>query len=950
MTLDKSVLPASLPEPGGLFTYTLLITNTSPETVTITALTDDNPLSPACTALIGTTLASGAGTSCTYTVSHTEAGTYNNTANITVSDNDGNTGSASDSESVTVTDVLPTVTLDKSVLPASIAEPGGAFTYTLTITNTSLESVTITALTDDNPLSAACTALIGSNLAAGANTSCTYSVTHTEAGTYPNIAQVTVRDNENNTASDSDNATVTVTDELPVVTLDKSVAPASLPEPGGNFTYTLTITNTSVEAVTITALTDDNTLSVDCTNLVGDTLAAGASASCTYTATHTDPGTFPNTAVVTVQDNEGNVASDTDSESVSVTDVLPTVTLSKTVLPATLPEPGGVFNYTLTITNTSVETVTITALTDDNALSAECLALVGTSLGTGASTNCTYSITQTDSGTYPNDASVTVQDNESNTASDSSSASVSVTDVLPSVALDKSVAPASLAEPGGVFTYTLTISNNSVEPVTITALTDDNALSAACLALVGTSIPAGGNAGCTYTVTQTETGVYPNTANVTIADNEGNTANATDNASVLVTDVMPSVTLDKTVIPASLPEPGGIFTYTLTINNTGVEAVTITTLTDDNALSADCLALVGTSIAAGDSTSCTYTATRNAVAVYPNTAVVTVSDNEGNPASDSDGESVSVTDLLPSVTLDKSALPATLSEPGGLFTFTLTITNTSSEPVTITALTDDNPLSPACTALVGTSLAAGAGTSCTYDVTHTEAGVYPNNASVTVSDNEGNTTSDGASASVTVTDELPIVDLDKSVVPASLAEPGGVFSYTLTLNNASVEDVTISALTDDNPLSAACLALIGTSLPAGGGTSCTYTTTRTEAGTYPNDASVTVSDNEGNLASDTDSESVSVTDVLPGVTLDKSVAPASLPEPGGVFTYTLVITNTSVESVTISALTDSNPFSAACYRADWNEPGFRSQHELHVYRYADGSRHISQYGQCDRRG
>ena len=912
VTLDKSVLPATLAEPGGVFTYTLQITNTSPETVTITTLTDDNPLSAACTALIGTTLASGAGTSCTYTVSHTEAGTYNNTANITVSDNEGNLGSASDSESATVIDVLPTVTLDKSVAPASLPEPGGIFTYTLTITNTSPESVTITALTDDNPMSPACTALIGSTLAAGANTSCSYTVTHTEAGTYPNTAQVTVRDNEDNTASDSDGETVTVTDVLPVVTLDKSVAPASLPEPSGDFTYTLTITNTSVETVTITALTDDNALSVDCTNLVGDTLAAGASTSCTYTASHTDPGTYPNTAVVTVQDNEGNTASDTDSESVSVTDVLPTVTLSKTVLPAALPEPGGVFNYTLTITNTSVEPVTITDLTDDNALSAECLALVGTSLAAGASTNCTYTVTHTEAGSYPNDASVTVEDNEANPVTDTSSASVTVTDVLPTVTLDKSVVPGTLAEPGGVFTYTLTITNTSPESVSIIALTDDNPLSPACLALIGTSIATGGSSTCSYTVSHTETGVYPNTANVTVVDNEGNTANAADNASVTVTDVLPTATIDKTAIPASLPEPGGIFTYTLTINNTSVEAVTITALTDDNSLSAACLALVGTSLAAGDSTSCTYTTTRNAVGVYPNTATVTVEDNEGNPTSDSDSESVSVTDVLPTVDLVKSAAPATLAEPGGAFTFTLTITNTSVETVTITALTDDNPLSPACTALIGTSLAAGAGTSCTYDVTHTEAGVYPNNASVTVTDNEGNTASDGASASVTVTDELPAVDLDKSVIPASLAEPGGVFTYTLTITNASVEDVTITALIDDNPLSAACLSLIGTSLPAGGGTSCTYTATRTEAGTYPNSANVTVSDNEGNTASDTDNESVAVTDMLPTVTLDKSVAPANLPEPGGVFTYTLVITNTSVESVTISALTDSNPLSAAC--------------------------------------
>ena len=52
-------------------------------------------------------------------------------------------------------------------------------------------------------------------------------------------------------------------------------------------------------------------------------------------------GSYENTASVTVEDNDGNSASDTDSETVTVTDVLPVVDLVKDVIPATLAEPGG---------------------------------------------------------------------------------------------------------------------------------------------------------------------------------------------------------------------------------------------------------------------------------------------------------------------------------------------------------------------------------------------------------------------------------------------------------------------------------------------------------------------------------------------------------------------------------------------------------------------------------
>ncbi len=674
----------------------------------------------------------GASTSCSYTVTHTEFGSYENTASVTVKDNEGNSDTATDTETVTVTDVKPDVALDKTVTPATLAEPGGVFTFTLTITNNSVETVEITALTDTNALSAECTALVGTFLAAGASTSCSYTVTHTEFGSYENTASVTVKDNEGDSDTATDTETVTVTDVKPDVALDKTVTPATLAEPGGVFTYTLTITNNSVETVEITALTDTNALSAECTALVGTFLAAGASTSCSYTVTHTEFGSYENTASVTVKDNEGNSDTATDTETVTVTDVKPDVALDKTVTPATLAEPGGVFTFTLTITNNSVETVEITALTDTNALSAECTALVGTFLAAGASTSCSYTVTHTEFGSYENTASVTVKDNEGNSDTATDTETVTVTDVKPDVALDKTVTPATLAEPGGVFTYTLTITNNSVETVEITALTDTNALSAECTALVGTFLAAGASTSCSYTVTHTEFGSYENTASVTVKDNEGNSDTATDTETVTVTDVKPDVALDKTVTPATLAEPGGVFTYTLTITNNSVETVEITALTDTNALSAECTALVGTFLAAGASTSCSYTVTHTEFGSYENTASVTVKDNEGNSDTATDTETVTVTDVKPDVTLDKTVTPATLAEPGGVFTYTLTITNNSVETVEITALTDTNAFSAECTALVGTFLAAGASTSCSYTVTHTEFGSYENTASVTV--------------------------------------------------------------------------------------------------------------------------------------------------------------------------------------------------------------------------
>ena len=150
----------------------------------------------------------------------------------------------------------------------------------------------------------------------------------------------------------------------------------------------------------------------------------------------------------------------------------------------------------------------------------------------------------------------------------------------------------------------------------------------------------------------------------------------------------------------------------------------------------------------------TYDITRTDAGVYPNTASVTVQDNEGSTASDSDSKSVTMVDVKPTVDITKSASPTKLPWPGGEFTFTLTIKNTSVEPVTITALTDTN-INPVPGGLIGQTLAPGEVRTVTYTITHlavteADAKIYTNTAKVTVKDNENNTASDTATANVEV--------------------------------------------------------------------------------------------------------------------------------------------------------------------------------------------------------
>ena len=235
-----------------------------------------------------------------YTVSHTDVGTFANTASVTVSDNDYiSTGSANATQSVTVTDVKPTIEVTKSASPASLIEPGGLFTYTFVVTNTSVEPVTITGVSDSVLGPVALPAVV--TLAPGASSApMTATATYTQAGTYANTVTATAKDNENNVATATAPASVTVVAAAPALTLTKQAAPATYNAVDQTITYTYTLTNTgNVTLVGPFTVTDDKAVAAPTLPLP---ITLAPTASIDFSATHTitqadlDAGSLTNTA------------------------------------------------------------------------------------------------------------------------------------------------------------------------------------------------------------------------------------------------------------------------------------------------------------------------------------------------------------------------------------------------------------------------------------------------------------------------------------------------------------------------------------------------------------------------------------------------------------------------------------------------------------------------------
>ena len=225
------------------------------------------------------------------------------------------------------------------------------------------------------------------------------------------------------------------------ITVLKTAGVSSVPETGGDVTFTYDVTNNSTDAGTITALSDDQfgTLAGDEDCQVGTVLAAGAS--CSFEAIFSIPaGDFPGTHVnifsVTVDDDDGNSNTETEDETVNYTDVFPDITVLKTAGVSSVPDTGGIVTFTYDVTNNSTEAGTITALSDDQfgTLAGDEDCQVGTVLAAGASCSfeATFSIPAGDfPGTHVNIFSATVEDDDGNSDTETEDETVNYIDVFP---------------------------------------------------------------------------------------------------------------------------------------------------------------------------------------------------------------------------------------------------------------------------------------------------------------------------------------------------------------------------------------------------------------------------------------------------------------------------------------------------------------------------------------
>ncbi len=791
ITPSTGAIDVSASTPG---TYTVTYTtagscpNSSNVAVTINALddasfsysaatycVDDTDPTPTITGLGGGSFSSTAGLSITpatgaidvsastpgtYTVTYTTAGTCPNSSNVAVTINALDDASFSYSAAaycVDDTDPTPTIT----------GLGGGSFSSTA--------GLSITPATGAIDVSA--------------STPGTYTVTYTTAGTCPNSSNVAVTINALDDASFSYSAAaycVDDTDPTPTITglgggsfsstAGLSITPAtgaidvSASTPG---TYTVTYTtagscpNSSNVAVTINALDDasfsysaasycvdasDPTPTV--TGLGGGTFSSTAGLSITpstgaidvsastpgtYTVTYTTAGTCPNSSNVAVTINALDDASFSYSASTycpNATDPTPTITGLT----------GGTFSSTagLSITPSTGE------------------------IDISASTNGTYTVTYTTSGSCPNSSNVaiTIED---------------VTDPVitcPGNQTENADASCQVTLPD--YTSLVTVTDNCDPSPSVVQSPAAGTIISSTTTITMTATDATGNSSnCTFDVT-----INDATAPTAACQNITVYLDASGNASITAADIDGGSTDNCGAVTLSAS------TTSFTCADIGANNVTLT-VEDGNTNTATCVAVV----TVADTTSPTVVC-QNINAYLDGTGNATIT------AADIDGGS---TDNCGSPTLSASLTAFTCANIGAN-SVTLTATDGSSNSSncvsTVTVLDTISPttscqnitvyLDGAGTAsIVAADIDAGSSDNCgsvTLSASSTTFGcgnVGPNNVTLTSTDASGNTSS--CTAVVTVLDTIaPLANCQN--ITAYLNASGNVNINANDVNNGSVDN------------------------------------------------------------------------------------------------------------------------------------------------------------------
>jgi uncharacterized repeat protein (TIGR01451 family) len=868
-----------------------------------------------------------------YTATAPSLGVMTNSAVVTsaVGDLGGGDNQAGATVQVNATDLA----LAKAAA-GSTAVAGQPFTYTLTITNNGPLAATQVVITDALSGGAVFSAVVASTepaslITASVGAQATFTVTNiapssvftivytalppANGGVFSNTAVIASSAPSDPSPGDDSAGgggpvTATANADLAVA---KSAAP-TLVELGGVVTYTLTVTNNGPSAAQFVTVTDvlsggslggvvDTSAGVNVAisgngvTFTVNSLNAGGVITMVYTATAPSLGVMTNSAVVTSA--VGDLGGGDNQAGVTVLVNATDLALAKAAAGGTA-VAGQPFTYTLTITNNGPLTATqvvitdalsggavfsaVVASTEPASLTSSLVGAQATFTVTGIAPNSVFTIVYTvlppaNGGVFSNTAVIASSTpSDPSPGDDSAGGGGPVTATANAdLAVAKSAAP-TVVEPGGVVTYTLTVTNNgpsAAQFVTVTDVLSGGSFGGVVTTSTGVSVNVSGN-GVTFTVNSLSAGgvitmVYTATApSLGVMTNSAVVTSAVDDLGGGDNQAGATVQVNATDLALAKAAAGGTavagqpFTYTLTITNNGPLTATQVVITDALSGGAVFSAVVASTEPASLTHSfvgaqATFTVTNIAPSsvftivytvlppvnggVFSNTAVIASSvPSDTNPSNDSGGGGGPVTATANAdLAVAKSAAP-TLVELGGVVTYTLTVTNngpSAAQFITVTDVLSGGSLGGVVDTSSGVnvtisgnsvtftvnSLNAGGVITMVYTATAPSLGVMTNSAVVTsaVDDLGGGDNQAGATVQVQASTTTLTITKQQTYTlgVGSTIRHYGLVTYTITVANTGIATATNVIITDALSSALSFLSASGGCAHSGGVVTCT---------------------------------------------------------------------------------------------------------------------------------
>lgn len=661
-----------------------------------------------------------------------------------------------------LTPTVSAVTVAKSADPVSgsTVVAGQTLTYTLTATVTGSATTAPTVLTDTLSANLTFDAVSSPGLftAGGSGQVRTFTLpAGTVAGTY--AVRYTANVNAGATGAVSNAVTgapctvtggCTTANPVGTVAVTKALiaesgAQGGIAEPGETLTYTITLANQTLAPVPNFPLTDTlgaglTFVSTDnggvnagqTTTWAGLTIPASGSLVVTVRATVNAPITGPSVRNIAKRTGEPDPVC--PGIACVVTPTASAVTVAKSVDPVAGSSvvAGQLLSYTLTATVTGGATTAPTVLTDTLGpnLTFGTVTAPGVYTISGSGQVRSFSLPAgMVAGTYPviytasvNPGATGTVDNAVTGPACTVAGACTTSNPIGEVSVTKTLTGQSgtlsgLAEPGETLTYTITLDNPSLAPVSGYALTDTLGTGLSFLSTdnggvnagqtttwSGLTIPAAGSLVVTVNARVNTPITTPSVRN--IAKHTGEPDPICPGIGCVVTPTVPTVTIvSKTSDPVtgSTVLPGQTIRYTITTTVTGGPTATPTVLTDtlSENLSFGTVLIAGPFTVEGSGNmhrftlpagtavgtfTVSYTATVNGDATGAVTNAVTGADC-GTPGACSTIHPLGVISLTKVLT-SESGTRAGLAEPGETLTYTILLGNQSAQPLTGYALTD----------------------------------------------------------------------------------------------------------------------------------------------------------------------------------------------------------------------------------------------------------------------